>query len=124
MTKIKITENQLKKLVRKNIYENMDMMDDEGYPISIKMVLFSHLSDIQEMSNNEKINDRVNFLKLLISKYSDTKMEVTTKDLDAIYDTMLNRSKSDNESSIKNTNIDKDLFKDGFDFSMNESEKK
>lgn len=124
MTKIKITEDQLKKLMSKNISENLDMADDDGYPISIMMVLFSHLSDIQSMSNNGDMNDRINFLKTLIKKYPDTKMEVSTRDLDAIYDSMLGRSKSDNESSMKNVKVDKNPFDGGFDLSMNESNKK
>ena len=51
-------------------------------PISlpVKLVIFSHLSDTQELARMEgnpvhQIN-RINFAKFLISKYTDTSVEI------------------------------------------------
>jgi hypothetical protein len=117
MKKIVITESQLKKLVtRRKLSENLDM-EDMGMSVSVKMALFSHLSDIQHMVSNQDVIDRINFLKLMIRKYPDTNQEVTTNDLDAIYDQMLGMTNKEK----KNPPIDKNPFPDGFDISMNES---
>jgi hypothetical protein len=84
--KIIITESQLKKLVKKTVVkENLDMEDD-GMRIPVKMAIFSHLSDIQEMSSDQQVIERVNFLKRLIKKYPNIEQEVSTTDLDDIYD--------------------------------------
>ncbi len=117
MKKIVITESQLKKLVtRRKLSENLDM-EDMGMSVSVKMALFSHLSDIQHMVSNQDVIDRINFLKLMIRKYPDTNQEVTTNDLDAIYDQMLGMT----DKEKKNPPVDENPFPDGFDISMNES---
>lgn len=117
MKKIVITESQLKKLVtRRKLSENLDM-PDSGMSIPVKMALFSHLSDIQHMVSNQDVIDRINFLKLLIRKFPDTSQNVTTNDLDAIYDEMLGMTNKDRP----NPTVDKNPFPDGFDISMNES---
>lgn len=120
MKKIVITESQLKKLVmRRKLSENLDMEDD-GMKIPVKMALFSHLSDIQEMTSDEKVNDLIKFLKMLIEKHPDTREEIPTIELDMIYDEMLGMSDEDK----KNPPIDDNPFPDGYDMSMNESVEK
>jgi hypothetical protein len=117
--KIIITESQLKKLVKKTVVkENLDMEDD-GMRIPVKMAIFSHLSDIQEMSSDQQVIERVNFLKRLIKKYPNIEQEVSTTDLDGIYDEMLGMTKRDK----MNPRIDDNPFKDGFDLSLNENKK-
>lgn len=118
MKKYVITESQLKRLIsRRKLSENLDMEDD-GMQISVKMALFSHLSDIQHMVADQKVIDRINFLKLLIKNYPDTRQDVTTRQLDAIYDQMLGMTDKDK----KNPPVDKNPFPDGFDISMNEDD--
>jgi hypothetical protein len=117
--KIIITESQLKKLVKKTVVkENLDMEDD-GMRIPVKMAIFSHLSDIQEMSSDQQVIERVNFLKQLIKKFPNIEQEVSTTDLDGIYDEMLGMTKRDK----MNPRIDDNPFKDGFDLSLNENKK-
>jgi hypothetical protein len=117
--KIIISESQLKKLVKKTVIkENLDMEDD-GMRIPVKMAIFSHLSDIQEMSSDQQVIERVNFLKRLIKKYPNIEQEVSTTDLDGIYDEMLGMTKRDK----MNPRIDDNPFKDGFDLSLNENKK-
>lgn len=119
MKKIIISESQLKKLVKKTVIkENLDMEDD-GMRIPVKMAIFSHLSDIQEMSSDQQVIERVNFLKRLIKKYPNIEQEVSTTDLDDIYDEMLGMTKRDK----MNPRIDDNPFKDGFDLSLNEIKK-
>jgi hypothetical protein len=120
MKKIILTESQLKKLVtRHKLSENLDMEDD-GMKIPVKMALFSHLSDIQEMTSDEKVNDLIKFVKVLIEKHPDTREEIPTIELDMIYDEMLGMSDEDK----KNPPIDDNPFPDGYDLSMNESVEK
>jgi hypothetical protein len=120
MKKIILTESQLKKLVtRRKLSENLDMEDD-GMKIPVKMALFSHLSDIQEMTSDEKVNDLIKFVKILIEKHPDTREEIPTVELDMIYDEMLGMSDEDK----KNPPIDDNPFPDGYDMSMNESVEK
>lgn len=120
MKKIILTESQLKKLVtRHKLSENLDMEDD-GMKIPVKMALFSHLSDIQEMTSDEKVNDLIKFVKVLIEKHPDTREEIPTIELDMIYDEMLGMSDEDK----KNPPIDDNPFPDGYDMSMNESVEK
>jgi hypothetical protein len=138
MKKIKITESQLKKLLvnKKNISEQsemdsgvsseyteqMDMMDDPGINIKVKMAIFSHLSDIQEMGIDEQVSDRINFIKRLINKFPDTNQQISTRDLDQIYNEMLGMTGDDIEDMKKDElKPDDNPFSDGFDFSMNES---
>jgi hypothetical protein len=117
--KIIISESQLKKLVKKTVIkENLDMEDD-GMRIPVKMAIFSHLSDIQEISSDQQVIERVNFLKRLIKKYPNIEQEVSTTDLDDIYDEMLGMTKRDK----MNPRIDDNPFKDGFDLSLNEIKK-
>ena len=119
MKKIIISESQLKKLVKKTVIkENLDMEDD-GMRIPVKMAIFSHLSDIQEISSDQQVIERVNFLKRLIKKYPNIEREVSTTDLDDIYDEMLGMTKRDK----MNPRIDDNPFKDGFDLSLNEIKK-
>jgi hypothetical protein len=47
--------------------------------LSVKMVIFSHLSDAQELAYSEDpipMINRINFAKYLIGKYSDTTVEI------------------------------------------------
>ena len=41
---------------------------------SARLIIMSHLSDVQELSNDRRINGRINFAKYLISKYSKNLM--------------------------------------------------
>jgi hypothetical protein len=138
MKKIKITEGQLKKLlvnkkklseqsemdsgVSSEYTEQMDMMDEPSMNIKVKMAIFSHLSDIQEMGIDEQASDRINFIKRLINKFPDTNQQISTRDLDQIYNEMLGMSDDDIEDMKKDELKPEDNpFPDGFDFSMNES---
>jgi hypothetical protein len=119
MKKIKITESQLKKLMGIRLTENMDSSDN-GMPMLVKDVINSYLDKIELETNEEKIGDLIKFIKILIDKYPDTTKGITSRDLDAIYDVMLGRTKEDNDFDKKNPNINDKPFPDGFDFSMNE----
>jgi hypothetical protein len=120
MKKIILTESQLKNLItRRKLSENLDM-EDYGMKIPVKMALFSHLSDIQEMTSDEKVNDLIKFVKILIEKHPDTREEIPTVELDMIYDEMLGMS----DEEKKNPPIDDNPFPDGYDLSMNESVEK
>lgn len=120
MNKIIITESQLKN-IRKTMNENLDMPEDDDMKISVIMAVFSHLSDIQEMVTDEKVSERINFVKKLIRKYPNLDTKINTSELDRIYDSMLSDS---NVKPPKNNSVDKiddKPFPDGYDFSMNES---
>jgi hypothetical protein len=115
MSKIKITESQLKKL-RSNINENLDMPDNP-MNIPVKEIFISHLKSIKEITDNQEIIDRLEFLELLVTKYPDTNKKITTNEMDSIYDEMLGEPKPDK----KDIKIDKNPFPGGYDFSLNES---
>lgn len=124
MKKIKITENQLKKLLKNKsmIDENLDIPDDPSMGIKVRMAIFSHLSDIQEMGVNDQTSDRINFIKKLLIKYPDTNQEITTRDLDQIYNEMLGLSDDDiNDMKQDELKPNDNPFSDGYDFSLNES---
>jgi hypothetical protein len=55
-----------------------------GYPLSVRMAIMSHLSDLQEKNRDSK--DEINFIKVLIRKYMSKDIEVDTDKLDALYD--------------------------------------
>lgn len=55
-----------------------------GYPLSVRMAIMSHLSDLQERNRDSK--DEINFIKVLIRKYMSKDIEVDTDKLDALYD--------------------------------------
>jgi len=132
MKKIKITESQLKKILknRNKMVENLDMPDDPNMGIKVNKAIFSHLNEIQSMGVNEKVLDRLKFIKELITKFPDTNQEITTRDLDMIYDSILGMENGDmggdNMDNFNNDDSDSDdnPFPDGYDFSMNESMKK
>lgn len=98
--------------------EQLDMEDSPGMDIKIGMAVMSHLSDIQEMGIGEDANDRINFVKKLVTKYPNMEQKITTKDLDAIYNEMLGGG---DDIKKPNMDIDDNPFSDGYDFSMNES---
>lgn len=116
MNKIIITESQLKN-IRQTMNENLDMPEDDDMKISVIMAVFSHLSDIQEMVTDEKVSDRINFVKKLVRKYPNLDTKISTSELDRIYDSML----SDSNIKPSEDKIDDKPFPDGYDFSMNES---
>lgn len=58
--------------------ENMGMND-----IDVKMAIFSHLSDLQELSPD--MNAKINFIKVLVDKYISSDARVSTDKLDALY---------------------------------------
>lgn len=121
MKKIKITESQLKN-IRQSMNENLDMPEDDDMKVSVIMAVFSHLSDIQEMVQDEKINDRINFVKKLVRKYPNLDTKVSSSELDRIYDSLLSDSKikpSDDNKDV--SDVEDKPFPDGYDFSMNES---
>lgn len=99
--------------------EQLDMEDEPSMNVKVKMVIMSHLSDIQEMDVDENVNDRINFVKKLVMKYPDMNQTVSTRDLDAIYDEMLGGNKPKKDDEVKK--IGDNPFPDGYDFSMNES---
>jgi hypothetical protein len=126
MKKIKITESQLKKL-SKLITENQDAPadNDPSMLIQVNMAIMSHLSDVQEIVNDEQANDRINFVKRLVMKYPDTNQKISTRDLDQIYDEMLGGAGDDSMNNEPGSNDDdENPFPDGYDFSLNESLKK
>jgi len=50
-----------------------------GLDIKVRMVIMSHLSDIQDAQNSmdsKELNNRINFVKSLIMKYHDTNTEI------------------------------------------------
>lgn len=120
MKKIKISEEQLKMLIKekKNIKEQLDMPDDPGMDIKVGMAVMSHLSDIQNMGIGDDANDRINFIKKLVMKFPNMEQTITTRDLDSIYNEMLGGG---DDLEKPNMDIDDNPFPDGYDFSMNES---
>lgn len=127
MKKIKITESQLKNLLKNKsrIDENLDMPDEPSMRIKVRMAIFSHLSDIQEMGVDEQASDRINFIKKLLMKFPDTNQEITTHDLDEVYNEMLGLT-DDDIDNMKQDELkpDDNPFPDGYDLSMNESVQK
>ena len=69
----KLMENKLRKLVRTIIKEeDLDvtaLVEDEG----LRLVIFSHLSDLQEKYSGDKnTNNKINFVKFLLHKFMNS----------------------------------------------------
>lgn len=45
-------------------------------PVPARMIMMSHLSDIQEITDRKEIDQRCNFVKFLLMKYSDTSVNI------------------------------------------------
>jgi hypothetical protein len=119
MQKIKITESQLKKLVNVSINESMEELEgDVTFPV--KMAIDKHLEKINGLIENQEAKDLIKFIKLLTDKYQDTSEEITSKDLDDIYNQILGIPQEKNV--IKK--MDNDKFPGGFNVSMNENDNK
>lgn len=55
-----------------------DFKLNENFPIMLKvrMVMMSHLSDVQEFLNNPENRKKINFVKFLMLKYPNTDIEI------------------------------------------------
>ena len=67
-----------------------DINEGFGRDISVQMAIWSHLSDI-EYDSPEQRKIRCNFIKLLVAKYIPNNIEVNEDKLDALYDQVSNR---------------------------------
>lgn len=56
--------------------------------IKVKMVIMSHLSDVQHDPTNEFNNLKLNFVKYLLGAYTDTNEKI---DVDEVYKHFLNK---------------------------------
>jgi hypothetical protein len=128
--KIKITESQLKMLRKSQKVIKEQFMDDEmdndggneegddefGFPL--KMVVMSHLSDVQEGGNlPEEFNTKINFVKRLIMSFQDLNQKVSETELNKIYNDLSRGSSEPSNGGIK-------IDKEGMDLdnlSLNES---
>lgn len=63
-----------------------DDVQDTGIPVTVKMVILSHLSDVQDghhvLSDKEQ-QDMLNFVKYLVMNYPNNKVEI---DENKVYD--------------------------------------
>jgi len=115
--KIKITESQLNKLrgvIKEQTMED-DFEDGGDFGFPLKMVIMSHLSDVQEVGNLPgEINDKVNFIKKLVLTFNNLDQKISESELNSIY----------NEISGGSGEQEDVVNKGDFDFdnmSMNES---
>lgn len=46
------------------------------FPAKVSMIIFSHLSDVQDIPTNKDNRGKINFVKFLINKYPNTDTEV------------------------------------------------
>lgn len=52
-------------------------------PLPVKLIMMSHLSDIQDvgdMLSREEVRDKLNFVKYLILNFPDTNVEIVAED--------------------------------------------
>jgi hypothetical protein len=52
-------------------------------PLPVKMIMMSHLSDIQDMGGampHAEVRDRLNFVKYLILNFPDNNVEIVAED--------------------------------------------
>jgi hypothetical protein len=84
--------NESKPLREEEIDEQevSDINEGFGRDISVQMAIWSHLSDI-EYDSPEQRKIRCNFIKLLVAKYIPKDVEVNEDKLDALYDQVSNR---------------------------------
>ena len=81
--------NNAPSLPKSRMYEG-DINEGFGRDISVQMAIWSHLSDI-EYDSPEQRKIRCNFIKLLVAKYIPKDVEVNEDKLDALYDQVSNR---------------------------------
>ena len=53
--------------------------------LNLRMVIFSHLSDVQHMSDFEEIRMRVNFVKMLVTELDKGVKEMSEDELNALW---------------------------------------
>ena len=82
-----MTRNQ-KLLIEKYIRNEVRRSLNEAMTEKASLVIMSHLSDIQEMSSNTQVRDKINFVKFLLMKYSNVS---TAIDADEEYQKFKNR---------------------------------
>lgn len=128
-TKIRITESQLEMLRKSQEVITEQFMDDEvedeggedefGFPL--KMVVMSHLSDVQDGGNlPEELHTKINFVKKLIMSFDDLNQKVSDSELNKLYNEIAGGSVEGPGSGV---DIDKDSL-DLDNLSLNESEVK
>lgn len=62
--------------------------------LKVQLVIFSHLSDIQTgVLSQEEINDKINFVKALVSLYPNTYDKVTDEELNRIWEKYITNKK-------------------------------
>lgn len=128
--KIRITESQLKMLRKSQEVIKEQFMDDEmendggdeegddEFGFALRMVVMSHLSDVQDGGNlPEELHTKINFVKRLIMSFKDLNQKVSETELNKIYNELVGGSDESSESGIK-------IDKEGMDLdnlSLNES---
>lgn len=75
-----LIETYVRKEVRRSLNEAMTE--------KASLVIMSHLSDVQEMSSNTQVRDKINFVKFLLMKYPNVS---TAIDADEEYQKFKNR---------------------------------
>ena len=66
--------------------------------LSVKMIIFSHLSDVQENSNNKYNNVKLNFVKFLLQRHPDTGVKV---DADYEWETFMKEHPDQEQAVIR-----------------------
>jgi hypothetical protein len=104
-------EHGYKKAINEQEVGEGDINEGFGRDISVQMAIWSHLSDI-EYDSPEQRKIRCNFIKLLVAKYIPNNVEVNEDKLDALYDQVSNRDFSgsaleDSEMSEMNEQVSK-----------------
>ena len=86
---VRLTEADLALMVKQVLSEG-GINEGFGRNIGVQMAIWSHLSDI-EYDSPEQRKIRCNFIKLLVAKYIPNNVEVNEDKLDALYDQVSNR---------------------------------
>jgi len=75
-------KNNLRKFIKEEI-EKQTINELQMLPIKVRLVVMSHLSDVQEMASTgdtQEIRQRINFVKYLIQKYNDLNTDIMPDD--------------------------------------------
>jgi 3-phosphoglycerate kinase len=58
----------------------------------VRMIIFSHLSDVQEPLC-QNTNDKINFVKALLMEFPNTDVEISNEEADNIWDKYITQRK-------------------------------
>ena len=82
----------MKQNLNEQISRIKDMMgvklNESGFPVPVRMTIFSHLSDISDTTPG--LRDRINYIKVLVSKFIPENIEINTDQLDQLWQQVSN----------------------------------